>query len=298
MLDELVVKTPDEIKKLSESELDKYVKDCSVRIMEKIVESDTKIQAAKTNADKASNMEVGFFGKTAKKTNAVAEGLVSTNEAIAEMNDLLQEIINFVCLSLKFAQKMRESIAYMIEEGFTGRDGQFHKLTDDSKKIALRVLEESSKYAQTQLEAELKNKEQDTKIETLNSLMSKKNKIDAEQSQRIEELGAMLENKDSVDQHQEEAITQNRSDINVLKSSLQEKNILDDEQSKRISKNEEAIKILYEFMKVKNELDRAQSKYIEELKSKKAREGLSTAAVVLSTIAIVIGIINIVFQFI
>ena len=51
MLNELVVKTPDEIKKLSESELDKYVHDCSVGIMEKIVESDAKIQAAKGKAD-------------------------------------------------------------------------------------------------------------------------------------------------------------------------------------------------------------------------------------------------------
>lgn len=140
--------------------------------------------------------------------------------------------------------------------------------------------------------------EQTKQIDNLNIKMSEKDRLDAEQSQRLEELGAMLENKDSVDQHQEEAITQNRSDINVLKSSLQEKNILDDEQSKRISKNEEAIKIIYEFMRVKDELDKAQSKDIEELKSKKAREGLSTAAVVLSTIAIVIGIINIVFQFI
>lgn len=139
---------------------------------------------------------------------------------------------------------------------------------------------------------------QTEQIDTLNLQMSEKDIIDAEQTNRLEKLGAMLEKKVYVDQLQEEAITQNRSDIDSLKSSLNEKNLLDDEQSNRITKNEDAIKILYEFMKIKDELDKEQSKNIEELKHSKNSGKLPIIAMVLSVIAMLIGILNIVQLFI
>ncbi len=285
---EIAIKTSEELNNLSETELDKYVQECSVKILEKISISEEKIKKAEYRANEAKNMAAhgakehlkNFFTggnyTRDKKANATAEGLVKTNEAIAEMNDLMQEIIGFVCLSLRFAQKMNESINHMIEVGFTGRDGQFHELTEDSKKIARKVLQESSKYAQTQIENELRHKQQDEKIKTISELatdnesrLNKKDIIDAEQTKRLEELGAILDNKDLVDQRQEEAI----------------------------NKNTEAIKVLFEYTKQKDILDKEQSEEIENIK-KTSSKRFSLISIIISSVAIIFSIVNIILFFI
>lgn len=262
MLNELIVKTPDELSSLTENQLDSYVNDCSIKILEKIEASDEKIKNAQAKANDASQMKTGIFGKTAKKTSAVADGLVITNEAVAEMNDLLQEIIQFVCLTLRFAQKMHESIEYMIEDGFTGRDGQFHTLTEDSKKIARRVLDESSRYAKSQIENEIKNREQDCKIESILEKINTKEKIDEEQAQRLNDLHKLLYDKNTIDQNQEKAIQD----------------------------NSKAIKLLFEYMNQKNEIDRAQQDDIDNIKRSKNYKNI--LAFIFSIIALSISIIS------
>lgn len=266
MLQELMLKTGDEIASLSEEQLDIYVNDCSVRILEKIDASDKKIKDAQKEAKNASEMETGIFGKTAKKTTAVSNGLVTTNEAVSEMNDLLQEIIHFICLTLRFAQKMYESIEYMIEDGFTGRDGQFHSLTEDSKKIARRVLEESSRYARSQLEIDLKNREQDNKIDDIAEKLSDKDRIDAEQSHRLEELRTLLNDKKTIDQNQEESIKE----------------------------NSDAIKIVFDYMKQKDEIDKAQQTDINKIKNDSTKKNILT--VVFSSISLIISFTVLIIQ--
>lgn len=284
MLNELIAIKPDEISKLNDTELDNYVNDCSVRILEKIEASDKKIKAAKDQASKASDMKTGFFGKTAKKTTAVADGLVSTNEAVAEMNDLLQEIINFVCLSLKFAQKMHASIEHMITEGFTGRDGQYHTLTESSKKIALRVLDESSKYAKNQIENELKDKEQDDKIAGLFNKFSEKDVIDIEQSQRLDQLHTLLDQKEQIDTEQSQRLEE-------LKALLHNKDNVDRNQEDAIQKNKDAIRILYEYMEQKSIIDKDQQNQINSLLNR-GRNSLPIVSIVASIFALIASIIS------
>ncbi|MGI5066322.1 hypothetical protein [Treponema putidum] len=320
---EITVKTPEEINNLSEFELDKYVNDCSVRILEKISDSEEKIKEAEDKANQAKYMAaygakehlMNFFTggnyTRDKKATVTAEGLVKTNEAISEMNDLLQEIIGFVCLSLHFAQKMNESINHMIEVGFTGRDGQFHELTEGSKKIARKVLQESYKYAQNQIEFELRHKQQDEKIQT-NFMLASDNKsrlnekdiLDKEQSEkiyslsnenkeqnkRISELHTSISEKDKIDAEQTKRLEE-------LVALIDNKDLVDRKQEEAISKNMEAIQVLAEYIKQKDILDKEQSEEIKRLNNTSSRK-LCITAIVISSCSIICSIVSIILKFI
>ena len=85
----------------------------------------------------------------------------------------------------------------------------------------------------------------------------------------MEELGAILNNKDLVDQKQEEAI----------------------------SKNTEAIKVLFEYTKQKDILDKEQNEEIEKIKTTSSKK-LSVIAIIVSSIALIVSVVNILLRFI
>jgi len=178
--DGVLIATPKEIERLTEKQLSDYVQKNTIRIFEKIEASCEKTRASEEKAKSVKDMKTGFFGKTTKKVNAVADGLIATQEAIGEIAELQKEIIQFIGLTLRFHQKMRDSIRYMMQTGFIGRDGQFHEITESSKEIALSILNESEKYARSQLLNDMKNKEQDERIDA--------------HSRQIEELEKKFEN--------------------------------------------------------------------------------------------------------
>ena len=101
--------------------------------------------------------------------------------------------------------------------------------------------------------------QQTKQIESLNSAMENIDRIDAEQSQRIEELGALLNNKDLIDQKQDQAI----------------------------SENTEAIKLIYDYINQKDELDQKQSAEIENIALNGNGRKISIVAIVISSIALV-----------
>lgn len=260
---------------MSQKELEKFAEEKSKIILEKIELSTQKILDAKDAAEAAKNMKTGFFGKTKKKANATADAVIITNEAVAEMNELLQESIRFTCLSLSFAQAMSKHMSALIVNGFKNRDGEFVKLSADSEEQALYIVQQAEAFAKNQLEVEMKQAAQDSKIGTLADKVSRnegrlneKDKIDAEQTQRLEELGAMLSNKDLVDQKQEEAI----------------------------KKNAKSIKILFDYTKQKDILDKEQSKEIEILQNSSSKK-LCIVSIALSSCALILSIVSIVMKF-
>ena len=101
--------------------------------------------------------------------------------------------------------------------------------------------------------------QQTKQIESLNSAMENIDRIDAEQSQRIEELGALLNNKDLIDQKQDQAI----------------------------SENTEAIKLIYDYINQKDELDQKQSAEIENIALNGNGRKISIVAIVISSMALV-----------
>lgn len=223
-----------QIEKMSPSQLDKFVEEKSKFILEKIELSTKKIAEAKEVAKTAQQLKTGAFGKTQKKADATANAIIVTNEAIAEMNEILKESVQFTCSSTSFAQAMAKHMLKLMKSGFKNSDGELVKLSSDSEEQALFIIHKTEEYAKNQLEIDNKQASQDSKINNLyeivdcnTKLLNEKEKIDAEQSQRLEELGALLSNKVLVDQKQEEA-------IRILFEYTEQKDILDKEQSEEI----------------------------------------------------------------
>lgn len=287
--------SPSKLEKMSSSQLEAFAEEKSKFILEKIELSTQKITDAKEAAEDAANMKSGWFARTKKKADATADAVIATNEAIGEMNELLQESIRFTCLSLSFAQAMSKHMSALIVKGFENRDGEFIKLSSDSEEQAMYIVQQAEAFAKNQLEVEMKQASQDSKIENLADKVSEnenrlnekdnldskqsaditanrkrldeKDIIDAEQSKRLEELGAILDNKDLVDQKQEEAI----------------------------SKNTEAIKVLFEYTKQKDILDKEQSEEIEKIKATSSKK-LSVIAIIISSIALIVSVVNILLR--
>lgn len=226
--------TSSQIEKMTPSQLEKFAEEKSKFILEKIELSTKKIAEAKEVAKAAKQLKTGAFGKTQKKADATANAVIVTNEAVAEMNEILKESIKFTCSSIDFAQAMAKYMLTFIQDGFKNQDGELVKLSSDSEEQAMFIVHKAEEYANNQLEIDVKQAAQDSKIDNLyeiidfnSKLLNEKEKIDAEQTQRLEELGALLSNKDLVDQKQEEA-------IRILFEYTEQKNILDKEQSEEI----------------------------------------------------------------
>lgn len=218
-LEKLPVKSKDEIAKLNTNSLDSYVKECSTRILESIDRAEKKFEQAKNYGHDVESMESGglFGGKTKRKTDKMATALSMTNDAMNELTLLQRETIQFICVSLVFAQKMNESISYMIEYGFTNRDGQVQHLTDDSKKIARKILAESQKYAQNQLEQQKKDLAQDKHLNKLEGKIAHISELNNQHEQKFQEHDQKFLEKDELDEKQSQSISVLKTILNRLK---------------------------------------------------------------------------------
>ncbi|WP_059369502.1 hypothetical protein [Treponema endosymbiont of Eucomonympha sp.] len=170
--------TPQELQALAENK--------SIEILQKINATTERIAGAKEVAENAAKMKAGWFGKTGEKATATAKAVVATNEAISEMNNLLQESIRFTCSSIQFAQVMHKTMAHMMVEGFKDTDGQIIKLSGDSKEVVQSILDEADDFVKKQLAVEEKQAELEAKID-------EKGKIDEEQNRRLEKLHAIFD---------------------------------------------------------------------------------------------------------
>lgn len=261
-----------DIEKMTPNKVDELVSKKTKEILVNIQNCTNKIQEAKEAAEYAESMETGRWwerGKrTAAKATATAEALMNTNEAVSELSNIVKESIAFTCLSMAFAQKMTDSIAQMMAEGFEDSNGNYITLSNDAKEQGEIILKQAKNYLNSQLqinelearqkEQEIIDKQQDELIAKNSERLDEKEKIDELQTQRLEELGALLSNKDLVDQKQEEAIL----------------------------KNSEAVKVLFEYTKQKEELDKKQSEQIEQLINKNKVNVINLLSLGLSIISI------------
>lgn len=216
--EDLPVKSENEIAMLNKSSLDDYVNQCSTRILESIARSEKNLKKAERDSEHASDLKAGAFGKTKKKLNATAEAVASVQKAQNEMALLQRETIQFICVSLAFAQKMNESITYMIEYGFTDRDGQFQQLTDSSKKIAKKIIEESQKYAQNQLEQQEKDLAQDKHLNELEGKMVYVSELNKHHEQKFQVYDQKFQEKDELDEKQDHNISLLEATVKQLKN--------------------------------------------------------------------------------
>lgn len=116
-----------------------------------------------------------------ERAKATADGLVATNEAMAEMNKVLQGIVALTCCSALYAKIMIESMGGILTEGFVNAAGQRQQLSESQKKLVEQLLFTTKQHAMK----DMKDMEQDEKINQLFELLDKKDEIDLEQSEQI-----------------------------------------------------------------------------------------------------------------
>jgi DNA repair exonuclease SbcCD ATPase subunit len=164
----------------SHKELKKMAAETTRNILTKIHSCSESIAEAKEAAENANNMKAGWFGKTKKKVNAATEALVQTNEAVAEMSNVVQESIKFTCVSYAFAEIMRDTMQMMIANGFKDADGRIKRLNDNGREAAELVLQETESVAQRQ-------KEQETRLSKLNEGIEQNRESITANTERIDE---------------------------------------------------------------------------------------------------------------
>lgn len=254
MSKELTV-TESKLQKMSQKELENFAEEKSKLILEKIESSTQKIAEAKEQAEIASNMSGGWFGRTRRKADATADAVIATNEAVAEMNALLQESIRFTCVSIGFAQAMSKHISALMVKGFETSNGEYMKLSSDSKEQAMYIIQQADAFAKNQLEVETKQAKQDEKIDIINKKLEEKDSLDDLQSKQIGQLSDRMNDKDEIDAEQSKRL----EELSVL---LANKDLVD-------QKQEEALNLLFEYTKQKDILDKKQSEDIEKLLKRK-----------------------------
>lgn len=287
-MEELAIRKAD-IDRMSQSEMDAFVKEKAKFILEKINDSTAAIQKAKDAADFArDDSNFHWYNRTRKKAEYTANALVETNAAVGELSALVQESVRFTCVSIAFAKTMSQYIMQLLASGFEDSNGNYIKLSDDAAEQAQSIVKQADDFAQKQLAVEERQAEQDNKIERakmaidsnkaqISSLsehldekdvldaqqsediqkntkrLEEKDRIDAEQTKRLDELSMLLGNKDAIDQRQEEAIKKNTDAITTLFYFMKQKDELDKEQSRQIAE--------------KDKIDAAQSKRLEEIEA-------------------------------
>lgn len=226
----------------------------AVEIFSNIQRVSSKIDEAKYLTEQAGNVKRSWnpFGesKAEKRSKLNTQANAMQNEAMAEMNTLIQESIKLTTISYGFAQAMTQTIAAMLENGFKNKDGDIQQLHGVAKEQALVMLDEAQKFVKHQQEYETRQEKQEEQISALQSGIAehkeeyekrqeKQEQDISTQGQKLQELQGQLESK--------------RIKIEELESTLKSKDSLDDKQSQDIQT-------------LQNELEKKRQK-IQELES-------------------------------
>lgn len=212
---------PEDLKVLAEEK--------AVEIFSNIQRVSSKIDKAKYLTRQAGNVKGGLFGigKTKEKTELNTKAIGMQNEAMAEMNTLIQESIKLTTISYGFAQAMTQTIAAMLENGFKDKDGDIQQLHGVAKEQALVMLDEAQKFVKHQQEYEERQGQQEEQISALQSGIAehkeeyekrqeKQEQDISTQGEKIQELESTLEAKRLIDENQEAAINALQAQILAL----------------------------------------------------------------------------------
>ena len=230
------------------------------------------LEKAKLLTKEATNVENSLldrfnpFAKSEadKRSRLNTKAIELQNQAIAEMNTIIQKSIELTKNSYDNAQKMIQAIAGMLANGFRDRDGNIKKLTGVAKEQAEFMLVEAQKFVQHQLEYE--------------SQQAKHEQAIAKQDEKIQDIHTRLESKDSIDKEQSR-------NIQSLQNALQEKR--------------EKITHLQKQLDIKQGIDEGQEAKISELQNRvrDLEKSSGKMSLTLSIAALLVGIGSIVLQF-
>ncbi len=153
-------------KELDSPKVKEYIKQEIQKITTHIDSLGKKIEESKREAEAAQNQKSGFFGKTGKKADMIANALVKNAEADAEMHTLVQQVIKFSCLSTFAYHHIIQELNNIIKQGFENSDGEIIQLNDTSIELAESVMysvQEANKTQEKHSKLESKSDENDEK---------------------------------------------------------------------------------------------------------------------------------------
>ena len=191
--------------RMSKKALQALAETRAVDILTQINIANERIKEAKGEAERANQMESGgLFGvKTKNKVDVQGKALVKTNEAVAELNTLIQHSIAYMKTSIQFSVVMCKTMTHMMQNGFRDRDGQIRKLTNDSNKSVRLIIDEIDNFAKQQKMMEKKHEKFEKAQVEIRDIVEavkqratrnfrEKSKIDNEQNMRIEAIDGIV----------------------------------------------------------------------------------------------------------
>ena len=223
MSNTITIELPQEIQKdldrlniLNKTELDHLGKKVSEYMIIQILKANEAIQKAKEQSKEAQNMttEAGWFEfKTTvleKRQNAVAQALIVTNQAVDNLNALVNSAIGLTKLNFGLSSAIQKHMSDSFNGQIVELAGSQYELTEESKKhlkMLINTAEEFVKSKET-LDSVYKN------ISTLES------RVGANEGNIEINKGNIETNRNNIAQNASN-IGQNRADIDVNAGNIQ-----------------------------------------------------------------------------
>lgn len=196
------------IKEVKEAENDKdsqklqeIVRQHIRAIMSMIEKQQAKLDKAKDLANKAQNIvkedttwnsikQKTTFGLAGidineERAKATVDGLVATNEAMAEMNKVIQGIVALTCCSTAYSKIMIDTMGGILTDGFINAAGQRQQLSESQKEVVEHILATTKQRA-------MKDLEQDEKINQIFEILKNKDEIDSRQEEQIRKNAELI----------------------------------------------------------------------------------------------------------
>lgn len=213
---------PEDLKVLAEEK--------AVEIFSNIQRVSSKIDKAKYLTRQADNVKRSWNpfadSKAEKRSKLNTQASAMQNEAMAEMNTLIQESIKLTTISYGFAQAMTQTIAAMLENGFKDKDGDIQQLHGVAKEQALTMLDEAQRFVKHQQEYEKRQEKQEQDISTQGEKIQELQEQLESKRTKIKELESTLKVKDSLDDKQSQSIQTLQNELQAQSQALAKKGVL------------------------------------------------------------------------
>lgn len=216
MSNTIAIELPQEIQKdldrlniLNKTELDHLGKKVSEYMIIQILKANEAIQKAKEQSKKAQNMttEAGWFEfKTTvleKRQNAVAQALIVTNQAVDNLNALVNSAIGLTKLNFGLSSAIQKHMSDSFNGQIVELAGSQYQLTEESKKYLTMLIDTAEEF-----------------VESKKQLYSVDEKISILESRVGANEGNIEINKNNIAQNASN-IGQNRADIDVNAGNIQ-----------------------------------------------------------------------------
>lgn len=137
----------------SSDEIDKIVKQESYNIIETINALSQKIEKANQLSKQAENAKsdlknlftLGRLGESAtdKRSKINTQAIILQNEAITEMNNMIQATVALILVSGNYAKRFIEQLSLIIKNAFLKKDGQTIEITEQIKDTVNLIMQQA-----------------------------------------------------------------------------------------------------------------------------------------------------------